>query len=135
MIGTLEFVARSDWATILPAYARCVRIVRDLKETLPLDIATDGDPYTQVLHAAYEAAQTAIGPQSSIEAFFSALAPLIPAIQTFFDKVLVMAKEPPVRRNRLALLQAIRKILVQMADYSQVVVEGEKAGAAHTEPE
>jgi len=37
-----------------------------------------------------------------------------------------MAKENKLRRNRLALLQAISKVLLQIADYSQVVVEGEK---------
>jgi len=52
---------------------------------------------------------------------------LQPELNAFFDKVLVMAKETKLRKNRLGLLQAIRKILVQMADYSQVVVEGEKA--------
>jgi glycyl-tRNA synthetase beta chain len=52
---------------------------------------------------------------------------LQPGLNAFFDKVLVMAKETKIRKNRLGLLQAIRKILVQMADYSQVVVEGEKA--------
>ncbi len=52
---------------------------------------------------------------------------LQPGLNVFFDKVLVMAKETKLRKNRLGLLQAIRKILVQMADYSQVVVEGEKA--------
>lgn len=51
---------------------------------------------------------------------------LQPALNEFFDGVLVMAKENKVRKNRLALLQAIRRILVQMADYSQVVVEGEQ---------
>jgi glycyl-tRNA synthetase beta chain len=49
-----------------------------------------------------------------------------PALNAFFEEVLVMAEEPKVRRNRLALLQGIRKILALVADYSQVVVEGEK---------
>jgi len=31
-----------------------------------------------------------------------------------------------VRQNRLGLLQAIRKLLLQVADYSQVVVEGDR---------
>ena len=43
-----------------------------------------------------------------------------------FDRVLVMAEENKLRRNRPALLQAISKVLLQIADYSQVVVEGEK---------
>jgi glycyl-tRNA synthetase beta chain len=54
---------------------------------------------------------------------------LQPGLNQFFDSVLVMAKESRLRKNRLALLQAIRRILVQMADYSQVVVEGEQPAA------
>jgi glycyl-tRNA synthetase beta chain len=51
-----------------------------------------------------------------------------PALNVFFDKVLVMAEDKKTRQNRLGLLQAIRKLLIQVADYSQVVVEGEKSG-------
>ena len=51
---------------------------------------------------------------------------LQPGLNDFFDRVLVMAEENKLRRNRLALLQAISKVLLQIADYSQVVVEGEK---------
>jgi len=35
---------------------------------------------------------------------------------------LVMAEDKKLRKNRLALLQAISRILIQMADYSQVVI-------------
>jgi glycyl-tRNA synthetase beta chain len=51
---------------------------------------------------------------------------LQPCLNDFFDRVLVMAKENKLRKNRLALLQAIRRILIPMADYAQVVVEGDK---------
>jgi glycyl-tRNA synthetase beta chain len=51
-----------------------------------------------------------------------------PALNVFFDKVLVMAGEKRLRKNRLGLLQAINRTLLAIADYSQVVVEGEKAG-------
>jgi len=47
------------------------------------------------------------------------------SINNFFDNVLVMANETRIRRNRLALLQAIYKLLVQVADYSQIVIEGQ----------
>ncbi len=53
---------------------------------------------------------------------------LQPGLNTFFDRILVMAEDIPLRRNRLGLLQAIRKLLAEMADYSQVVLEGEKPG-------
>jgi glycyl-tRNA synthetase beta chain len=42
---------------------------------------------------------------------------------------LVIAKENKLRRNRLVLLMAISKVLLQIADYSRVVVEGEKRAA------
>ena len=47
------------------------------------------------------------------------------SINKFFDNVLVMTDEKRIRRNRLALLQAISKLLIQVADYSQIVVEGQ----------
>lgn len=46
------------------------------------------------------------------------------SINDFFDKVLVMAEEKRLRQNRLALLQSISKLLIMVADYSQVVIEG-----------
>jgi len=45
-------------------------------------------------------------------------------IHSFFDNVLVMADDKRIRRNRLALLQEISELLLLVADYSQVVVEG-----------
>jgi glycyl-tRNA synthetase beta chain len=55
-----------------------------------------------------------------------------PALNALFDKVLVMAEEKKVRQNRLGLLQSINKMLLGIADYSQVVVEGDKP--AKTKP-
>ncbi|MCK4496345.1 MAG: glycine--tRNA ligase subunit beta, partial [Candidatus Aminicenantes bacterium] len=46
------------------------------------------------------------------------------SINNFFDNVLVMVDDKRIRRNRLALLQAISKLLIQIADYSRIVVEG-----------
>jgi glycyl-tRNA synthetase beta chain len=51
---------------------------------------------------------------------------LQPVLNTFFDRILVMAEEKKLRQNRLGLLQAINRMLAGMADYAQVVVEGEK---------
>ncbi len=54
---------------------------------------------------------------------------LQPALNAFFDKVLVMAEVKRIRNNRLGMLQAISRLLARIADYGQVVVEGEKAQA------
>jgi len=45
------------------------------------------------------------------------------SINTFFDNVLVMDKDKRIRKNRLALLQAIQRLLMQIADYSQIVAD------------
>lgn len=48
------------------------------------------------------------------------------SINNFFDNVLVMDENVKLRRNRLGLLQLISKLFMQIADYSQVVLEGQK---------
>jgi glycyl-tRNA synthetase beta chain len=47
-------------------------------------------------------------------------------LEQFFDRVLVMTEDKKLRQNRLALLQSIARLLLEVADYSQIVVEGEK---------
>ncbi len=44
-------------------------------------------------------------------------------IDSFFDHVLVMADDPKLRKNRLALLRAVSRLFSRVADYSQVVVD------------
>jgi glycyl-tRNA synthetase beta chain len=51
---------------------------------------------------------------------------LQPVLNTFFEKVLVMAEDKKTRQNRLGLLQSIAKLLLGIADYSQIVVEGDR---------
>jgi glycyl-tRNA synthetase beta chain len=57
---------------------------------------------------------------------------LQPVLNTFFDKVLVMAEDKKTRQNRLGLLQSIARLLLGIADYSQIVVEGEKSAKPKT---
>ena len=52
------------------------------------------------------------------------LATLQPAIDTFFDDVLVMAKEPALRTNRLALLNRIGRNVYAVADLTKLVIAG-----------
>jgi glycyl-tRNA synthetase beta chain len=49
-----------------------------------------------------------------------------PVIDKFFDDVLVMCKEAKLRDNRLALVNFINKLFLRFADFSQIVIEGEK---------
>ncbi|MCY3553524.1 MAG: glycine--tRNA ligase subunit beta [Candidatus Poribacteria bacterium] len=53
------------------------------------------------------------------------LAILQPAIDTFFDDVLVMVEEPALRTNRLALLNRIAQNIHAVADLTKLVIAGE----------
>jgi glycyl-tRNA synthetase beta chain len=51
------------------------------------------------------------------------VARLRPAIDRFFDKVMVMAEDAQVRANRLALLQTLLQEFSTIADFSEIVTE------------
>jgi glycyl-tRNA synthetase beta chain len=55
------------------------------------------------------------------------IAKLRPAIDKFFDKVMVMVDDDILRANRLALLQAVVKEFSTIADFSEIVTEGKES--------
>jgi glycyl-tRNA synthetase len=109
---------RPDWPPTLAAYARCVRITRDQKQAYAVNPATFTEPAEQALHAAVQTAAST--PIDSVDAFFAALLPMIPAISRFFEDVLVMAEDPAQRANRLGLLQRIAALGRGVADFSKL---------------
>jgi glycyl-tRNA synthetase len=112
------WVKRPDWPPILAAYARCVRITRDQRQQHPLAPESLAGPVEQALYAAYQAA--AAQPAGTVDEFFAALLPMIPAISRFFDDVLVMADDPALRASRLGLLQHIAALTRGVADFSKL---------------
>lgn len=55
------------------------------------------------------------------------IAKLRPAVDTFFDKVMVMVDDENLRANRLALLQALVKEFSTIADFSEIVTEAKES--------
>jgi glycyl-tRNA synthetase beta chain len=55
------------------------------------------------------------------------IAKLGPAIDKFFDKVMVMVDDEHLRANRLALLQTLVKEFSTIADFSEIVTEGKES--------
>jgi glycyl-tRNA synthetase beta chain len=53
--------------------------------------------------------------------FFRVLSGLRQPIDRFFDKVLVMAEDPKVRNNRLALCWQVNQLFRQLADFTLIV--------------
>lgn len=118
-VRTLEaHVVRADWMPALTAYARCARIVRG-REDIPIAADPQGfrEPAETVLYEALEAATAHLDP-GDINAVLNTLAALVPAINAFFDAVLVMADDPTLRANRLALVGRIARLPERVADLS-----------------
>lgn len=112
------WIARKDWTTILPAYARCVRITRDQKSIYPVDPASFIEPSEKELFKAVDAIEKLPRKQGSVDDLLNAFLPMIPAVNRFFDEVLVMAEDERVRNNRLGLLQRIANLTEGVVDLS-----------------
>jgi len=116
------WVEREDWEAILPGYARCVRIIR-AAETEDRGLKTV-DPAKLVETSErelYEEIQSSVsGQPSTVDEFLNIVVKLIPAINKFFDEVLVMAEDGAVRKNRLALVGQIAGLADGIADLSKL---------------
>jgi len=51
---------------------------------------------------------------------FAALEPLVGPIDAFFTEVMVMDKDPVIRRNRLALCSKVRELTIQLGDLTKL---------------
>jgi len=114
------WVAREDWNTILPAYARCVRITRDQKEIYSIDPQLFEDATEKALFDALLKAESGQKNAGSVADTLNAFVPMIPAVNAFFDSVLVMAEDARVRGNRLGLLQRIAALTKGVADLTRL---------------
>jgi len=111
---------RKDWDEILQAYARCVRITRDLDVIHSVDPKKLIESAEKSLFDELQAAEKKSRKPGSVGDFFEAFIPMIPAITSFFDEVLVMADDEQLRCNRLGLLQRIVVLADGVLDLSKL---------------
>jgi glycyl-tRNA synthetase len=115
------WVEREDWETILPGYARCVRIIRSAavdSNQLSVNRSKLVEAEEKKL---YDALQKHVKSQATDpDQFLNIIVKLIPSINAFFDKVLVMAEDPKVRENRLGLVGEVAGLARGIADLSKL---------------
>src|SRR5438093_13726513 len=111
-----EAITAPDWQEVLESYSRCVRITRQLQETLGLRPDAFTLPAEHTLWDAYQ--EAAASQDGTVPQLVAALRGLVPAITAFFIDVLVMDEDMAVRHNRLALLQHIASLPKGIADLS-----------------
>ncbi|HEY8414354.1 MAG TPA: glycine--tRNA ligase subunit beta [Thermaerobacter sp.] len=83
-----------------------------------VDPALFREPEEGELHAALQAARDAAEQALAARdyaAYFQAVARLRPAVDAFLDRVLVMAEDPALRANRLALLKRVADLASRVA--------------------
>src|SRR3954464_13952124 len=117
--------------SVVLAAKRIANIVKDAAEA-PLDESLLEEPAERELAEAFAGLSSDIEEAAAAgdyERCLRRIADLAPVLDRFFVEVLVMAEDPQVRRNRIALLQAIGRAVSRTARLTEVVVDKAEARA------
>jgi len=123
------FLATPDGANLVAGYKRAANILAAEEKKDGVEYCLDPDPKfaesdaERALFAALDAAEATLGEALDAEDFAAAMAALSrlrPAVDGFFDAVLVNAENPVLRRNRLCLLTRARAVMGRAADFSKL---------------
>lgn len=126
------FLKTEDGANLLAGYKRAANILAAEEKKGKwsaeeaegqVDASKLAEPAEKALYEALEkalpAARAAVE-KEDFAAAMKALSGLRAPVDAFFEKVLVNAEEPLLRRNRLLLLSRLREALSQVADFSKI---------------
>ncbi|MCZ6677692.1 MAG: glycine--tRNA ligase subunit beta [Candidatus Poribacteria bacterium] len=121
-----DFRTQPDFERVYPALNRILRILPD---SLPTEIHAhllqdDGEKRLSELVDEADATLIRCIQERDYARLLAGLAELQPAIDRFFDEVLVMAEDVALRSNRLALLGAIAQKVYALADLTKLVIAG-----------
>src|SRR5208283_2973990 len=125
----------ADFESISIAFKRMKNILRQAKENKKhiadrLDASGLPEESEKELTASIPATATAVEKLRTSRNYEQALlevAKLRPAIDKFFEKVMVMVDDEKLRANRLALLETLVKEFSTIADFSEIVTEGKES--------
>lgn len=104
------------------ALKRVVNIIRNYKK-MPLRVELFSSPFEEELYCKMKQVEADVQEYLENHDFFKVLeclSLLIPVINNFFDRVLVMDKDEELKRNRLALLQELAELLKYVGDLSKI---------------
>ncbi len=119
------FLALPEAASLTAANKRVANILRKSGETAPSDVDASAleAPAERQLFAALRERRDAVSAATASRdyaASLTLLAQLRPAVDAFFDQVMVMDEDPKLRANRLALLTQMRGLFAGVADLSRL---------------
>ena len=122
-------VAGSDFNPLALTFKRVANIVAKQASDVtaaPVDPTRLVDAQEKALYTAMQEVsgevEHAFG-QDDFTGGLSRLTALKPRVDAFFDEVMVMADERPLRENRVRLLQSIEALFRRVADFTQIQAE------------
>ncbi|GAB4241625.1 MAG: glycine--tRNA ligase subunit beta [Acidobacteriota bacterium] len=118
-----------DFAALAVAFKRAVNLLARAGEEVPEapDPGLFREPGERAFHEAVEAWLPRVEAARRARDYNEAvrlIAAIRPAVDRFFDDVMVMVDDAPVRRNRLALLRRVGRTILQVVDPSQLLDRG-----------
>ncbi|QEM67374.1 glycine--tRNA ligase subunit beta [Geobacter sp. FeAm09] len=116
------FKSHPDFEPLTGAFKRVGNIIKEGVDA-PVDPALFQDSAENGLYAAFQTVKNSVAAGIADGRWQEALAEIATLrgpVDTFFDKVMVMAEDERVRANRLALLTAIARMFGQVADFSRI---------------
>jgi glycyl-tRNA synthetase len=119
------WVGKPGWPQILAAYARCVRITRDLKEQYAVEESLLATGEEQAIWNDAKRLREYVETEKNkgtltIGGLLDQFSLSVGTISTFFEKILVMTDDLAVRKNRLAILQTVARLPEGLADLSKL---------------
>jgi glycyl-tRNA synthetase beta chain len=117
-----EFKTHPDFEPLTVAFKRVGNIIKEGVDA-PVDPSLFEDDAEGGLYKAIQTAKNSADDLISSGAWLGALteiATLRGPVDSFFDKVMVMAEDQRVRTNRLALLTTIARLFGKIADFSRI---------------
>ena len=125
----LELVTtKPEFDPLIVGFKRAHRLVeKEQWDRKPVDKTRFEHPTESALYqATAEERETILSAMNrgDYDQALDALVRLKPAIDAFFNAVMVNAEDPAVRSNRLSLLQEVDDLFNSFADFSQIVVQG-----------
>ncbi len=128
--GVEHFRALPEAESLAAAHKRIHNILRKVEDTLPerIDAARFSEDAERALYERLEALRATALPlfgEGRYTEGLAALAALRDPVDHFFDTVMVMTDDAAVRDNRLALLNSLSGLFLEVADMSKLQSGGE----------
>lgn len=117
-----QFKSHPDFEPLAVAFKRIGNIIKGGTDAL-VDPSLFQDEAEGALYQAFHEVKVHVGAlveQGAWQDALTRIAGLRAPVDGFFDKVMVMAEDPRVRSNRLALLTAIDRMFGRIADFSRI---------------